>query len=249
MLPYNIDFIKDKIASYNKKIKPAVSGDYEIRLIDGLKGIVPGYMYEEKIDFNYPILELQGTNHSWMRLTPLEVEATYQAIKRANGKVGVVGLGLGYMVQELIKKKNVKKVVVYEIEKEVIDLYYKSFKKHPKVKIIHGDAFAAKEDSFDFFFVDIYEYKLTSKVAEDYKKFMDLHDIYEYSFFGMEHFLLSCRYEEIVWVYIPEEWMEMSKKISEALEESGKIKFYKQLDEKLVSQVLADFKKVLNEDC
>lgn len=247
MLPYNIEFIIDKINEYNNKIDEATVNNYSIRKINGLQGIVPGYMYDEKIDFNYPILELSGENHTWMRLTPLEIEATYQALKRAKGKVGVVGLGLGYFVQELLKNKKVSKIIVYEIDDDIIELYYKSFKRHPKIKIIKGDAFKAKSDNFDFFFVDIYEYKLTSKIADDYKLFNQLHQIEEYSFFGMEHFLLSCRYEEIVWVYIPEEWMDMSKKISEALEESGKIKFYKQLDENIVSQVLADFKVVLND--
>ena len=36
-----------------------------------------------------------------MRLTPLEIEGAYFSIKRAHGKVGIVGLGLGYTVWEM----------------------------------------------------------------------------------------------------------------------------------------------------
>ena len=103
------------------------------------------------------------------------------------------------------------------------------------------------KDKFDFFYADIYEYKLTSQVVDDYEKFNRLHEIEEYAFFGMEHFLLSCKYEEIVWVYIPESWMEMSKDAYRALGEAGYLAYYTALDEELVSQVLAKFKPVLEE--
>ena len=182
-----------------------------------------------------------------MRLTPLEIEGAHFSIKRAHGKVGVVGLGLGYTVWEMAKKESVSQVIVYEISQEVIDLYNKNFGDNPKIKIIKGDAYTAEKDKFDFFYADIYEYKLTSQVVDDYEKFNRLHEIEEYAFFGMEHFLLSCKYEEIIWVYIPESWMEMSKDAYRALGEAGYLAYYTALDEELVSQVLAKFKPVLEE--
>ena len=193
------------------------------------------------------ILELHGPNHICMRLTPLEIQASYFAIKMARGKVGVVGLGLGYVVEEMAKKAEVEEVVVYEISQDVIDLYYSNFKENPKIKVICCDALEAESKEFDFFYVDIYEYKLTSQIVDDYKKFNEIHNIEDYSFFGMEHFLLSCSYTEIVWVYIPENWMESSRKAFEAIQESNLLEYYEKLDEKLVSQVLEEFKIVLND--
>ena len=105
----------------------------------------------------------------------------------------------------------------------------------------------AERKEFDFFYADIYEYKITSQIVEDYKKFNELHNIEEYSFFGMEHFLLSCSYTEIVWVYIPENWMESSRRAFEAIQESNLLPYYEKLDENLVSQVLEEFKEVLND--
>ena len=102
-------------------------------------------------------------------------------------------------------------------------------------------------EEFDYFYVDIYEYKFDYRVVEDYEKFNNIHKINEYLFWGIEHFLLSCKYEEIVWVYVPELWMEMSKKIFSALQEADLLKCYRQLDENLVSKVLSRFKVLLDE--
>lgn len=248
MKPYSEEYVLKKIEEYNEKISEGKVGNFEIKKIDGLKGIIDGYMYEKEGEITSDILELHGPHNIWMRLTPLEIESSYMSIDRARGKVGIVGLGLGYVVQEMAKKDKVTEVIVYEIEKDVIDLYNENFSSNPKVKIIHGDAFEAEREEFDFFYVDIYEYKLIKKVAEDYEKLNTIHKIEEYSFWGMEHFLLSCKYDEIVWVFIPENWMEMSRTISEKLGDANLLQYYKQLDEKLVSKVLALFKVVLEND-
>ena len=246
MKPYNKKYVIDVIKKYNNKIKAQKIGQAEIKKLNGIQEIIKGYMYEVEDKIDEDILELHINNDICMKLTPLEVESSYMPIKMAKGKVGIVGLGLGYVVQEMAKKKEVKEIIVYEINQDVIDLYNSSFKKNKKVKILCEDAFKAEADNFDFFYVDIYEYKLSKKVVEDYIALNNLHKIEEYTFWGMEHFLLSCKYEEIVWVYVPEHWMCMSRKLAEKLDESGYIKYYKPLDEKLVSDVLADFKVALD---
>lgn len=247
MKPYNREYVLRKIGEFNKKISNFKSGDFEIRIIDGLDGIIQGYMYskEDKIDIS--ILELHGPEHCWMRLTPLEVEASYFPIKMAKGKVGVVGLGLGYTVQEMAKKESVEEIIVYEVSKDVINLYLSNFGENEKIKILNVDAFEAKGEEFDFFYVDIYQYKITAQIPKDFEKINKLHKVEEYSFFGMEHFLLSCNYEEIVWVYVPENWMDTSRKAFEKLQESGLLDYYEPLNEKLVSQVLQEFKIILDE--
>ena len=247
MKPFDKSYVLDKIKEYNRKINKSKIGDYEIKSIDGLKGIVQGYLYEKEDEYDIEILELHGPRHIWMRLTPLEIQASYFAISMARGKVGIVGLGLGYVVEEMAKKPEVEEIVVYEISQEVIDLYYNNFPKNSKIKIVCCNAFEAESRKFDFFYADIYEYKITSQIVDDYKRFNELHNIEEYSFFGMEHFLLSCSYTEIVWVYIPENWMESSRKAFESIQESNLLDYYEKLDEKLVSQVLEEFKVVLND--
>lgn len=244
--PFDKEFYLEKIEEYNKKIKSQKIGDFEIKEIDGLQGIISGYLYEKHDEINTKILELiHDYNHVWMRLTPEEIQGTFFAIDRAKGKVGIVGLGLGYTAQEIAKKDKVTEVIVYELSKEVIDLYNKNFSNNPKIKIVNEDAFKADKDKFDFFFVDIYQYKITDQVVKDYVEFNNLHQIEEYTFFGMEHFLLSCNYEQLVWVYIPENWMEMARDAYDALEQSNLLKYYKPLDENIVSLILERFKVVL----
>lgn len=247
MKPFDKSYVLDKIKEYNGKINKSKICDYEIKSIDGLKGIVQGYLYKKEDEYDIEILELHGPSHIWMRLTPLEIQASYFAIRMAKGKVGVVGLGLGYVIEEMAKKPEVEEIVVYEISQEVIDLYYNNFPENPKIKVVCCNAFKAESRKFDFFYADIYEYKITSQIVEDYKRFNELHEIEEYSFFGMEHFLLSCSYTEIVWVYIPENWMESSRKAFESIQESNLLDYYEKLDENLVSQVLEEFKVVLND--
>lgn len=247
MKPYDKTYLLEKIKEYNNSISLGKIGSFEIKNTLDKRDFINGYMYNKKDNINLNILELHGPNNIWMKISPMEIESSYMFIKYAKGKVGVVGLGLGYVVQELAKKKDISKVIVYEKEKDIIDLYNSNFKENSKIKIINTDAYNAKKDNFDFFYVDIYEYKLTPRVVEDYVIFNKLHNIKEYLFWGIEHFLLSCKYEEIVWVYIPELWMEISKKIFTALQDSNLLNYYNQLDEKLVSEVLDKFKIVLDE--
>lgn len=247
MKPFNKEYVLDKINEYNNLISKGEIGEYKISEIN-LKNNANGYMYNNKETYDVVSKELTISNKPIMKLDPREIQGSYYVIKYAKGVVGVVGLGLGYIVQELAKKKDVKKVIVYEISKKVVELYRKNFKVNKKIKIIVGDAFKAKKENFDYFIVDTYGYELSEKVVEDYKFFKKLHNIKEYLFWGIEHFLLSCRYEEIVWVYIPEEWMEMSKKCFTAITDSGYLNEYSQLDGELVSKVLAEFKVVLDDE-
>lgn len=247
MKPFDREYVLDKIQEYNNKIKNNKIGDFEIKSIDGLQGVIQEYLHSKEGNLDVRILELHAPEHIWMRLTPLEIEASYFAIKMAKGKVGVVGLGLGYAVEEMAKKPEVKEITVYEISQEVVDLYYSNFPKNPKINVVCCNAYEAESKEYDFFYADIYEYKITSQIVEDYKKFNELHKIEEYSFFGMEHFLLSCSYTEIVWVYIPENWMESSRRAFEAIQESNLLPYYEKLDDNLVSQVLEQFKEVLND--
>ena len=69
-----------------------------------------------------------------MKISPMEIESSYMFIKYAKGVVGIVGLGLGYVVQELAKKSNVDEIiVVYEQGKRRYrPLYYSNFEEIKK---------------------------------------------------------------------------------------------------------------------
>jgi len=246
MKPYNKSFVFQEIKRYSDLINQGTCGDYKIVKDTIIKQELQGYMYENEEEYDIDIVQLYKNGNNLMKLTPKTVESSYGAISFARGKVGVIGLGIGYVVQEIARKDSVEEVIVYEISEEIIKLYNNNFPKNEKIRIIKGDAFKAKRNKFDFFYVDIYKCELSSKIVNDYKTLNELHEIEEYAFRGLEHFLLSCKYEDIVWIYIPENWISMSKKAYEALDASGYLNSYKPLDEENVKKILFQFKEILN---
>ena len=247
MKPYNEEFIVNLLQEYNERIDEDIIGTHRIVKLNTSDEIIDGYLYKKPGHLKVPVIELYNEDNLVMRLDNKEIESTYEIIKFARGKVGIVGLGIGYVVQEMAKKEDVEEITVYEISEDVINLYEHNFEHNPKIKIIKEDAFKAKRKEFDYFYVDIYNYNISMRMVEDYKKFIELHKIKDYTFWGIEHFLLSCSYNEIVWVYIPETWMAMAKEIANKLSISGNMEYYYKLDEKLISDMLEGFKVILNE--
>ena len=243
MIPYNLDYCEEKIREYKNKIKENKKGNFTIKY-SNLKEF-DGYLYNKKTFLKESPIELYEDDRLWMRISQKEIQGSFESIKRAKGKVGVLGLGLGYVVQELLKEDKVDKIIAYESSEDVISLYLENFGDNPKVNIVKGDGFKAKGEDFDFFFSDIYEYNLSEKVVEDYVKLREIHNISEYSFFGVEAFILSCPTSEIVWVYILEEWMDMAKDLFTRFNHSEYIKYFSPLEEKDVLKVLKVFSKVL----
>ncbi|GIM29448.1 hypothetical protein CPJCM30710_21140 [Clostridium polyendosporum] len=243
MQPFDKQYYTEKVQEYCLKIKEERLGNFYIDKV--IKKFHDGYLYKANDEVEIQVAELREGEKLWMRISPHEVQGCFEAIKRAEKKVGVVGLGLGYFVQEVLKKDSVDEIIVYEINPEVIELYKRNFGPNKKLTIVEGDAFKAERENFDFFFVDIYQYKVSLDVVSDYIAFNKLHEIKEYAFWGMEHFLLSCSIEDIIWVYIPENWMEMAKDLFERFNDSPYIDYFSPIDSDETKSILDEFSKVL----
>ncbi|GFZ33893.1 hypothetical protein CSC2_44190 [Clostridium zeae] len=247
MIPFEEEFYIDKLKIYNDKLKNAKFNNLIIN--ENFLNRLEGYLFlEDRLSYNndnLQILELTNGERKYMELSPKEIQGSFEAIKKVKGKVGIVGLGMGYFVQEILQKKEVTDIVVYEKDRDVISLYEANFGSNERVKLINCDAFEADKETFDFFYVDIYNYELSKDVVKHFIKFNELHNIENYLFWGMEHFLLSCKVEEIAWIYVPEVWMEMARDLFERFNDSKYIEYFKQIDENLVEEVLNDFRKVL----
>ena len=126
----------------------------------------------------------------------------------------------GYFVEELASKAKVEKVIVYENNEDIIEIYNRLFDKNEKIEIVNCDARDVKGGKFDFFFVDIYRHEFNIDIVDDYELFNKNHNIKEYSFFGMEHFVLSLREEDIIEEVLPEYWLAMSKNVGDKFFES-----------------------------
>ena len=243
MIPYSINFCEEKIKEYKKKIFPVELGEFTIKY--SINNMFDGYLYDDRERLEERPIELYQENELWMRISPHEIQGCFESIKRATGKVGVIGLGLGYFTEEVLKKEDVTEVVVYEISEEIIALYKSNFGENPKLRIVHGDGFEAEGEEFDFFFVDIYQYNITVDVVKHYILLNKLHKIEEYSFWAVEYFLLSCPLHELAWVYIPENWMDMSQALFIKFSQSKYLEKFVPIKEDKALEILHEFSKVL----
>lgn len=78
----------------------------------------------------------------WMSLTPAEILSMQAGLRFAKGRTVVAGLGLGYLLINVTKKKSVKKVTLVEISQELVDWLLPKIKPHlgMDVDVIVGDA-------------------------------------------------------------------------------------------------------------
>lgn len=97
----------------------------------------------------------------WMSDYPIEQIQIDEELKGFTGSVLVGGLGLGYAATALCRRQRVKRVVVVELSKDVINLVA-THVAHPKLEVVHGDLFeylrGAKErqERFTCGFYDIW---------------------------------------------------------------------------------------------
>lgn len=97
--------------------------------------------------------------------TPAEIaDHSYFARSRAKGHVLINGLGLGWIVEVLLQKKEVKTITVIEKSKDVIDLvkqhYYDKCPKDKHLIIVHADALEYKPEKgqrYDAVWHDIWD--------------------------------------------------------------------------------------------
>jgi hypothetical protein len=123
-------------------------------------------------EFEIPMMRIDGK--LWMSITPLEIQSMILPIQRAWGYVGTGGLGMGYFPLKCAEKYDVTEVKVYENNKDVIDYFTQNFSHREgfeKIKIFEMDARDIKNESFSYFFMDIYQTQLPNQVLDDCNNF------------------------------------------------------------------------------
>ena len=108
--------------------------------------------------------------------TPAEINDLAYFVEMAKGNVLINGLGLGWVVEALFQKKEVKDIVVIEKSKDVINLvkqhYYDKCPKDKYIIIVHADALEYKPQKgqrFDAVWHDIWD-NICGDNLEDMKK-------------------------------------------------------------------------------
>ncbi len=184
---------RKKTFNQNSGLKPGDKmevGNVRIQQVEKAEGRLDGYMYNDYRKWDdFPVMLFDDV--LVMSVTPLEIASHYKIIEKAKGKVGVGGLGLGYFIQNILHKKEVENVTVYENNMDVILMYEKLFGIHRKLKLCHGDVGEITGKTFDVFYCDIYPVRLMEQVILDYFKINKQNCIREYYFWGVEEFVMS----------------------------------------------------------
>jgi hypothetical protein len=120
--------------------------------------------------------KLTRNGRTIMSDTPAEINDHTYFLHRAKGHVLVNGLGLGWIVEALLRKKEVKTITVVEKSKDVIDLvkqhYYDKCPKNKYLIIVHADALEYKPQKgqrYDAVWHDIWD-NICGDNLEDMKK-------------------------------------------------------------------------------
>lgn len=236
---FNEKYFKERLDFFNNRIKTfslidnkyltetgedyLQENDIKLKYKEGGITRLDGYLYADFREWtNFPMLLEKNT--LWMSITPMEISSHYMPIELAKGIVGVAGLGLGYYIESIKDKKEVKKIIVFEQNKDIINLYLKNFGENEKVQIVNMDIRKIEGYKFDFFYNDIYEDMLPLEIAEDYQIIMDKNEINIYWFWGLERFILS-NFNRLEEVDFPSVWILRSIELYEMLEQSDNNKF------------------------
>lgn len=140
----------------------------------------------------------------WMSLTPMEVESNYLAWTCSEGIVGMGGLGIGYTILRAANKDEVTKVIVFEEDDRVVELFKSQYADRPemsKIEFVMGDARETMKDyTFDFVYMDIYQTMLPDEAFSDVELFRSQNKIKRYKFWGQEKVVLAALSEGLMTV-------------------------------------------------
>ena len=109
----------------------------------------------------------------WVSVCPSEISSMQTQIRRARGRVLVLGLGIGYYPYVVSEKENVGSITIVERQPEIIELFEKNilhqFTNRGKIRIVRSDAYefldSVRDGEFDFCFADIWEGQMDGALA------------------------------------------------------------------------------------
>lgn len=117
-------------------------------------------------DGNYVRLKVNG--EIMMSDTGMERISNKQFIKKATGRVLIAGLGIGLIINNILRNDSITEIVVIEKHQDVIDLVSPKFN-DSRLKIICADIFEwepSKGEKFDTIYFDVWPQITTDNLTE-----------------------------------------------------------------------------------
>ena len=185
------------------KYKPVKKDNWRINHM-GL-GFDHGYFTDVWVVENMPILSRRSKEEnekweSWMSICPHELESQELCCNYAYGKIIVMGMGMGWVAINSAFNPDVEKVIVLEIDKEVIEIFLESgaLENVPreiqnKIVIISADAFNWKPgyEKINFLYIDIWKNLVEPQTIDDVKRMQKNIHAEKIYFWGQELFLFK----------------------------------------------------------
>lgn len=103
--------------------RPIQHGNWQIRQADMV--LCKGYWSPTKLCLNMAALirtDADGTIHTWMSMTPMEIESQQLGCLHASGHVVIMGMGMGWCAAAAAVNKAVARVTVVELDQDVLDM-------------------------------------------------------------------------------------------------------------------------------
>jgi hypothetical protein len=130
----------------------------------------------------------------WMSLTPMEMESMMPMIAAAEGRVLVVGLGMGVYLYNVLQKPEVEEVIVIEKDPMIETILRQragmlKWPGHEKLRaIIHADCFGSRraKGEFDHMYVDIWPTLGSEEARGDVVRVAQRQNTKTQSWWGME---------------------------------------------------------------
>lgn len=162
-------------------------------------GFYESYLAHTSVEQPHHVLSRDGD--AWMSTSMLEIESHAWHLHCARGNVLIAGLGMGMYLHAVAAKPEVKRVVVLEIDADVIEIMklatnFETWPHKDKINILHADALSDEHqktvagifdgEGTDYLYADIWPVFPAVEAPEQTALMCDIHKPVSAGWWGQE---------------------------------------------------------------
>jgi len=187
--------------------KAGKHGNWSCQPTPVMKYLTAGYFLPHRTQPRGWMFKRNG--NVWMSLTKMETESQLPMIAAAKGHTVIAGLGMGFVLYNILVKPEVTKVTLLEIDREVVALMdyvsdWRSWPGREKLTLVMGDAKAFVPDcEVDVLYVDTWAHLGAAEAIEVTQAIQANVRAHEVCWWGQEiDFIDFCSQQKLPHEYI-----------------------------------------------